>query len=166
SRSSSTSISISLPAMPPLDLSAEGLESFLKELGSIFENPQLPPPADSLSTLLAPLAELLKAVEGMILPPAEDAEARNITSALRDIFQKQSILKEKLSALQTLATDGGLASADLESVKDIARRQWTLYEAQDNLGLRLLQQLRALLEALFPNLEQQEQQQREQQQQQ
>lgn len=142
-----------LPALPPLDLSPEGLDRFLKDLlSAVGSHPLLPNLEKPLSGLFKLLSDLLKAAEGLLLPPKAQEEAHQLTDSLRTVFFQQSLVKEKLSALQALFEQGGLAPLEQQSLKDIAKRLWEQYKELEAFGRSLLKKLADLLKTVFPQI--------------
>lgn len=141
-----------LPALPPLDLSPEGLDKLLKDIMAVLGAPLLPNLDKPLSGLFQLLSDILKAAEGLLLPPKSEKEAHQLTDSLRKVLMQQNLIKEKLSALQALAEEGGLAPLELQSLRDIAQRLWDQYKQLEAFGLELLKQLADLLQSLFPQI--------------
>lgn len=161
STSTSTSApSPSLPSIPPLDLSPIALEALLKELALALAG-NLPPglsgPAkgavEIMSGLLSIVSEMLRAAEGLLLPPREQQEAGRLTQSLRDVFIREALINEKLIALRAVASEGNVSEDELLSLRAIAQRLWKQYEQLESMGMRILKELNGLMGAVFPHLQ-------------
>ncbi|CDJ37952.1 hypothetical protein, conserved [Eimeria tenella] len=174
SSSSSTSTTTAAPGLlPPLDLSAAGVEAFLKELlgelgsgsgsgsGSL-----LPGLEEPLAQLVAVIGELLQAVEGLLLPQQQQQQLQQLTASLRSVVSQQNLISSKLHSLQQIAAEGPLAANELLSLQAIADRLLQQFKNLEAAGLQLLQQLKAFFQNLLPDKQQQQQQQQQDQQQQ
>lgn len=143
--------------LPPLDLSPEGLEALLKELteallGSPPLGNLLPDLEKPLTGLLSLLEKILKAAEGLLLPAKEAEDASRLTNSLRRVFSQQSLIKEKLAALQSMVAEGGLSNRELRSLQDIGDRLLQQLKELEAFGLKILKDLTNLILSVFPDL--------------
>ncbi|KAL8441917.1 hypothetical protein Emag_006795 [Eimeria magna] len=143
-----------LPALPPVDLSHEGVDALLSEMRSALTSPAAKEVNQPLASLLTRLSELLRSVEGRALPPKAEKEATKLTESLRSVFAQQSILRQKLSALQLVASDR--LQPDVEGIRTAAGKLLDQYAELQTLGEETLAALRELLQAIFPILKQPE----------
>lgn len=135
----------SLPALSPLELNGNWVAEFLKELtsGSLggFQ---------SATTEL--LTSLLKQLEGLLLPPQQKEEAVRQSESLRSVLQRQGLVFEKLTALNSLGLDQQLSVTELTSIKEIAQRLWTQYKELEDQAIKLVESLINVLKEALPDL--------------
>ncbi|KAL8427745.1 hypothetical protein Efla_004077 [Eimeria flavescens] len=142
----------SLNTMPPMDLSHEGLEALLAEMQSAAVGRPSQVQQQPVSSLLTLLSELLRSAEGTLLPPREKKEAGRLTESLRNVLAQQSILRQKLGALQTVATENQRGPINTEAIRQVAQRLLDQYRQLEEIGRQILQSLTDLLRALLPDL--------------
>ncbi|KAL8454469.1 hypothetical protein Emed_000190 [Eimeria media] len=139
-----------LPALPPVDLSPEGVDALLSEMRSALMSPAAKEISQPIAGLLTRLTELLKSVEGKALSPKAEKEATKLTESLRSVFAQQSILRQKLSVLNLVAA--GRKQPDVEGIKAAAGKLLDQYAQLQTIGEQTLAALQELLQAMFPIL--------------
>lgn len=135
----------SLPALRPLELSGNWVAEFLKELtnGSF---------GGFQSTTTELLTSLLKQLEGLLLPPQQKEEAVRQSESLRSVLQRQGLLFEKLTALNSLGVEQQLSLTELTSIKEIAQRLWNQYKELEQQAIKLMEGLISVLREALPDL--------------
>lgn len=143
-----------LPSLPPVDLSSDGVETLLAHMRSALTSPVVKEIDQPLTSLLTRLTELLTSLKGKTLPAKAEQQATKLTESLRSVFAQQSILREKLGALQLVAKEQ--KQPDVEGIKSAAEKLVEQYGKLQTMGEETFAALKELMQAMFPILKNEE----------
>lgn len=137
---------------PLLDLSAEGIESFLSEIVASINNIGAGIDKPPLSNIISLLREILQSFEGLFIPKNVSNKTQQLAASLQDVLVRQSIVLEKLSGLEKLTREDEQLGEEKDVIKRIAERLWEQYLQLQQTAASLMQQLQDLLLSLLPDL--------------